>query len=174
MPWLSYYCKLCHPQPVINPPPPDLPTPLPEQLPPDTDCPMEHTVLLGRSDLMVSTHAGCSSSATSVSHSHFLPDCDLIFIFLVSFDDSNFSFYWDQMCSESRLVVSNSLRSHGLCSPWNSPAQNTGVGSLSLLQGTFPTQGLNPGLPHCRWILYQLSHKESPRILEQVAFRFSR
>ena len=123
---------------------------------------------------MVSTHAGCSSSATSVSHSHFLPDCDLIFIFIVSFDDSNFSFYWDQMCSESHLVVSNSLRSHGLCSPWNSPAQNTGVGSLSLLQGIFPTQGLNPGLPHCRWILYQLSHKESPRILEQVAFRFSR
>jgi len=46
--------------------------------------------------------------------------------------------------------------------PWNSPCQNTGVGSLSLLQGTFPTQGSNPGLPHCRWILYQLSHKGSP------------
>ena len=44
------------------------------------------------------------------------------------------------------------------CSPWNSPGQNTGVGSLSLLQGIFPTQGLNPGLPHCRPILYQLSH----------------
>ena len=42
--------------------------------------------------------------------------------------------------------------------PWNSPGQNTGVGSCSLLQGTFPTQGLNPGLPHCRQILYQLSH----------------
>ena len=47
-------------------------------------------------------------------------------------------------------------------SPWNSPGQNTGVGSLSLLQGIFPTQGSNPGLPHCRWILYQLSHKGSP------------
>ena len=44
-------------------------------------------------------------------------------------------------------------------SPWNSLGQNTGVGSLSLLQGIFPTQGLNPGLPHCRQILYQLSHK---------------
>ena len=44
-------------------------------------------------------------------------------------------------------------------SPWNSPGQNTGVGSLSLLQGIFPTLGLNPGLPHCRQILYQLSHK---------------
>ena len=40
--------------------------------------------------------------------------------------------------------------------------KNTGVGSLSLLQGIFPTQGSNPGLPHCRWILYQLSHKEAP------------
>ena len=46
-------------------------------------------------------------------------------------------------------------------------------GSLSLLQGTFPTQGSNPGLPHCRWILYQLSHKGSPRILERVAYPFS-
>ena len=42
--------------------------------------------------------------------------------------------------SESRSVVSDSLRPHGLCSPWNSPGQNTGVGSLSLLQGIFPTQ----------------------------------
>ena len=52
--------------------------------------------------------------------------------------------------------------------------KNTGVGSLSLLQGIFPTQGSNPGLPHCRWILYQLSHKGSPRILEWVAYPFSR
>ena len=40
--------------------------------------------------------------------------------------------------------------------------KNTGVGSLSLLQGIFPTQGLNPGLLHCRQILYQLSHQGSP------------
>ena len=46
-------------------------------------------------------------------------------------------------------------------SPWNSPGQNTGVGSLSLLQGIFPTQGLNPGLLHCRQIFYCLSHKGS-------------
>ena len=57
------------------------------------------------------------------------------------------------------------LRPHGLYSPWNSPGQNTGVGSLSLIQGIFPTQGWNPGLPHCRQILYQLNHKESTRIL---------
>ena len=55
-------------------------------------------------------------------------------------------------------VVSDSLRPHGPRSPWNSPGQNTRVRSLSLLQGTFPTQGSNPGLPHCRQILYQLSH----------------
>ena len=42
--------------------------------------------------------------------------------------------------------------------------QNTGVGSLSLLQQIFPTQGLNPGLLHCRWILYQLSHQGSPQL----------
>ena len=53
----------------------------------------------------------------------------------------------------------NSLQPHGLFSPWNSPGQNTGVGSLSLLQGLFPTQGSNPGLPHCGRILYQLSHQ---------------
>ena len=128
--------------------------------------------------------------------------------------------------------MSDSLRPHGLFSPWNSPGQNTGVGSLSLLQGIFPnpgiqprsptlqvdslasepqgkpkntavgslsllqrffqwifradflynwlvwSQGSNPGLPHCRQILYllilyQLSHQESARILEWVAFPFS-
>ena len=49
--------------------------------------------------------------------------------------------------------------------PWNLPGQNTGVGSPFLRQGTFPTQGLNLDLPHCRWILYQLSHRGSPIIL---------
>ena len=62
--------------------------------------------------------------------------------------------------SESRSVVSSSVTPWNC--PWNSPGQNIGVGSLSLLQGIFPTQGSNPGLPHCRWVLYQLSHKGSP------------
>ena len=75
--------------------------------------------------------------------------------------------------TESCSVVSDSLRPHGLYSPWDSLGQNTGLGSLSLLQGIFPNQGLNPSLPHCRWILYQLSHKGSPRILEWVAYPFS-
>ena len=67
----------------------------------------------------------------------------------------------------------NFLQPHGLYSPWNSPGQNTGVGSCFLLQGIFPTQGSSPGLPHCRRILYQLSHKGSPRILEWVACPFA-
>ena len=54
--------------------------------------------------------------------------------------------------------MSDSLRPRGLYSPWNSPGQITGVGSLSLLQGIFPTQGSNLGLLHCRWILYQLNY----------------
>ena len=63
--------------------------------------------------------------------------------------------------SESCIVVSTSLWPHGLYGPWNS-GQNTGVGSLSLLQGIFPTQGSNPVFPYCRQILYQLSHNRSP------------
>ena len=56
------------------------------------------------------------------------------------------------------LSVSDSLQLHGLYNLWNSPGQNTGVDSCSLLQGIFPTQGSNPCLPYCRQILYQLSH----------------
>ena len=62
----------------------------------------------------------------------------------------------------------------GLYSLWNSQGQNTGVGSLSLLQGIFPTQGSNPSLLHCRRILHQLSHKGNSRILEWVAYPFSK
>ena len=54
--------------------------------------------------------------------------------------------------------MSDTLRPHGLYSPWDSPGQDTGVGSLSFLQGIFPTQGSNPGLLHCGQILYHLSH----------------
>ena len=69
--------------------------------------------------------------------------------------------------NESCSVVSDSLRPHGL-SPWNFPGQNTGVGSLSFLQGIFPTQGSNPGLQHHRQILYQLSYEGSPVELFQI------
>ena len=62
--------------------------------------------------------------------------------------------------------MSDSLQPHGLYSSWNPPGKNTGVGSLSLLQGIFPTQGSNPGLLHCRWILYRVSYKGSPATRE--------
>ena len=70
--------------------------------------------------------------------------------------------------SESHSVMSNSLQPHGLCSPWNSPGRNTGVGSLSILQGIFPTQELNQGLLHCGRLLYQLSYLESPPVREEL------
>ena len=75
--------------------------------------------------------------------------------------------------SESCLTVSDSLWPHGLYNLFHSPDQNTGVGSLSLIQGIFPTHGSNPGPPHCRQILYHLSHKGSPKILEGVAYPFA-
>jgi len=56
----------------------------------------------------------------------------------------------------------------------DSPGKNNGVGCHALLQGTFPTQGSNPGIPHCRQILYCLSHQGRARILEWVAYPFSR
>ena len=73
------------------------------------------------------------------------------------------NYYNIQSESESLSVVSNSLRPHGLYSPWNSPGQNTGVGSLLLLQEIFPTQESNWGPLHCRQSLYQLSYQERGR-----------
>ena len=75
-----------------------------------------------------------------------------------------------------KSLSSSTLSFLTLCDPMdytrNSPGQNPGVGSLSLLQGIFPTQGLNPGLPHGRQILYQLSHQRNPGILKWVAYPF--
>ena len=69
--------------------------------------------------------------------------------------------YWmgntsvDQSESESHSIMIYTLRPCGLCSPWYSPGQSAGVGSLFLLWGIFPAQGSNPGLSHCSWSLYQ-------------------
>ena len=68
---------------------------------------------------------------------------------------------WSSKYEWKWLSHVQSLQPHGLCSPWNSPGQNTGVGSLSLFRGIFPSQGTNPGIPHCRQIIYHLSHKGS-------------
>ena len=78
---------------------------------------------------------------------------------------------WKSQCMKKHstkfsLKVTQSfltLRPHDLYSPWDSPGQNTEVGSLSLLQGIFPAQEPNWGLLHCRWILYQLSYRGSPK-----------
>ena len=79
----------------------------------------------------------------------------------------NFHSYHRQQCSSSvsRSVVSDSLRPHELqparlLHPWDSPSKNTGVDCHSLLQRIFLTQGSNPGLLHCRRILYHLSYRE--------------
>ena len=74
-----------------------------------------------------------------------------------------FTWVWNSspqsVCSEFLWM---SVKVAQSCPTLNSPGQNTGMGSSSLLQGIFPTQELNPSLPHCRRILYQLSHQGSP------------
>ena len=76
--------------------------------------------------------------------------------------------------SESKMKVAQSCLTLcdalALYSPWFSPGQETGVGSRSLLQGVFPTQGSNPHLPHCRWILYQLNHQGTKREIAKHLF----
>ena len=70
---------------------------------------------------------------------------------------------WSESCSVmSNFLWPNGLYLARLLCPWNSPGQNTRVGSYFLLQGIFPNQGSYPGLLHCRWILYHLSHQGSP------------
>ena len=65
------------------------------------------------------------------------------------------------LVTKSRSTLVTSEEPARLLCPWNSPGKNTGVGGPALLQGIFPTQGLNPGLLHCRRILYYLSYQGS-------------
>ena len=118
----------------------------------------------------LSPHPSSSPHLQPWTSSHVLSDSMNLTFLRVLYKWYQTVSVWTYYESESIScsVVSDSLW------PWNSPGQNTGVGSLSLLQGIFPTQGSNPGLPHCRWILYQLSHRGNPRILEWVAFPFSK
>ena len=80
------------------------------------------------------------------------------YMIITNFDEVDL--YWQ--CEVKVPVASDSLHPVD-CSPWNSPGQNTGVGSCFLLQGILPTQGSNPGLQHCGQILYQLSHQGKPK-----------
>ena len=101
--------------------------------------------------------AGLNSGLSEGDHHKTCP-------FITQRDKRSFScsFFCFTMWSESRSAMSDSLLPDGLYSLWDSPGQNTGVGSCSLLQGIFPMQGLNPDLPQYRQILYQLSHQRSP------------
>ena len=110
-----------------------------------------HFLLVNNTTMNAFTYK-CSCLHISVSL-RFLPRSEIVR--LCHWDTFSFAI---ESGSESCSVMFDSLGLHGLYSPWNSPGQNTGAGSLSLLQGIFPTQRSNPGLPHCRWILYQLSH----------------
>ena len=71
------------------------------------------------------------------------------------------------MWSESRSVASDSLQTHGLYSPWNSPGQNKGVVAF-LFSRDHLNPGIEPGIPLCWRFIYEPSHKGSPRILEWV------
>ena len=92
------------------------------------------------------------------------------YCFIIDFDKIK-QYKFDNIC---KTASTPSLREDSLPAEPQGKPKNTGVGSHSLLQGFFLAQGLNPGLPHCRRFLYQMSHKGSPRILEWVAIPFSR
>ena len=88
-------------------------------------------------------------------------------------------YIWSMCCAVLSSSVSSDCKPMD-CSPpcssvhGDSQGRNTEVGCHALLQRIFSTQGSNPGLPHCRQILYQLSHQGSPRILEWIVQHFSR
>ena len=121
---------------------------------------------LGQGSLVGYSSCGCKELDTTKATEHAV-NCN-------SNAEVSNSLFHQNLRSESHSVVFDSLWPQGFYSPWNSLGQNTGVGSHSLLQGIFTTQGSNPGLPLCGQILYQLSHQGSPRILEWVAFPFFR
>ena len=64
--------------------------------------------------------------------------------------------------SSDSLRFPHRLYASRLLCPWNFPGKKTCVGCHAFLQGIFPTQRLNPGVPHCRQILYCLRHQGSP------------
>ena len=109
-------------------------------------------IFISRSQCMPSLVLG-TGEAVMNRYSPCSPECG---------DSLSFDVQYLSPPSESLSVVSDSLWPHWLYSPWNSPGQNTGVGSFSLLQGIFPTQGSNTGLLHCTWILYHLNPWGSP------------
>ena len=108
--------------------------------------------------------ACCGRYCRSVNKS-CLTSCSLMDCSALGFPVLHYLWAFAQV---SRSLMSDSLRPHGLYSPRNSPGQNTGMDSCWLLQGIFPTQEPDPGLLHCRQILYQLSHQETLSLLKLV------
>ena len=95
-----------------------------------------------------------------------LPTFPLFCFIYLHLDRHGYRFIYRLLCLAAQLCLT--LCDPMLCSPigssvhGDSPGKNIGVGCCTLLQGNFPIQGLNPGLQHCRWILYPLSHQGDP------------
>ena len=109
-------------------------------------------------------------SFSSETKNHALSDCPQYLAYYDWCSAKGVTFHWLILSLKWKVKAKvtqlcPTLRPHGLFRPWNSLGQNTGVGSLSIPQGIFPIQGSNPGLLHCRWILYHLSHQGSPEWL---------
>ena len=73
-----------------------------------------------------------------------------------------------ELLSRVQLFATHGLYPSRLLCPWDSPGKNTGVGCHALLQGIFPTQGSNPGFPHCRRILYHIEPPGKPHSAHRV------
>ena len=110
--------------------------------------------------LLFATRPIFGSAINSLVGFHFLP------LFCME-RDLETTLKWVKV-AQSCLTLCNPMVYYSL---WNSLGQNTGEGSLSLLQGTFSTQGSNPGCPRCRRILYQLSHQGRPETILKVLRR---
>ena len=99
-----------------------------------------------------------------------------IFHFLLAPPIPNLSYLNEVKVAQSCPILCDSIDCSlpGSSVYGDSPGKNTGMGRHSLFQGIIPKQGSNPGLLHCRLILYHLSHQGSPRILECIAYPFPR
>ena len=95
----------------------------------------------------------CSSFKTEEAFQHLVCVCVCVHIYTYMWSEVKVAQLYLTLC------VSTDWNPPGFSVPWNSPGRNTGVGCYSLLQGSFLSQELNLGLPHCRQILYHLSHR---------------
>ena len=105
---------------------------------------------------------------------YFLETIHFMFRTIIHVSSYSEFFMWYHRCAKVYFLACESevaqscptlcdpmdCNSASLLCPWDFPGKNTGVGSHFLIQGIFLTQGLNPGLPHCRQTLYHLSHQD--------------